>query len=219
HNLHTVLVYDVHRLGHTAYGVLCFTAFQQAVMVWGFNTEKNLEKIGCRAIVAECGYFAYFQKAVTGYVAVPVFMSSLLQVSFIQQVIGVEKNVGIVCFQKRFLTEDHLRSVGIVPGSNYLIAGSSDEYDCEEFNNLWNWEKRKPLPEAYYEKSEREIIRTCQDFVDKNPSIGAIMLECTGMQPFSRAIQREIDLPVFDWGTLLDYAYSAVAHRDYYGHV
>ena len=36
---------------------------------------------------------------------------------------------------------------------------------------------------------------------------------------FARAIQREIDMPVFSWGTLLDYAYSVVVHRDYYGHV
>jgi hypothetical protein len=45
------------------------------------------------------------------------------------------------------------------------------------------------------------------------------MLECTGMQPFARAIQRAVDLPVFSWGTILDYAYGVVAHRDYYGHV
>ena len=55
--------------------------------------------------------------------------------------------------------------------------------------------------------------------VEKNPDIGAIMLECTGMQPFARAVQREVELPVFSWGTLLDYAYSVVNHRDYYGHV
>ena len=49
--------------------------------------------------------------------------------------------------------------------------------------------------------------------------MGAMVLECTGMQPFARAIQREIDIPIFSWGTLLDYAYSVVVHRDYYGHV
>jgi hypothetical protein len=49
--------------------------------------------------------------------------------------------------------------------------------------------------------------------------MGAMMLECTGMQPFARAIQRKIDIPVFSWGTLLDYAYSVAVHRDYYGHV
>ena len=50
------------------------------------------------------------------------------------------------------------------------------------------------------------------------------MLECTGMQPFARAIQREISaegapVPIFSWGTLLDYAFSVAVHRDYYGHV
>jgi hypothetical protein len=40
-----------------------------------------------------------------------------------------------------------------------------------------------------------------------------------GFPPFARALQREIDLPVFSWGTLLDYAYSVAVHRDYYRHV
>ena len=45
------------------------------------------------------------------------------------------------------------------------------------------------------------------------------MLECTGFQPFAKSIQRELDLPVYSWSTLLDYAYSVVVHRDFYGHV
>jgi len=64
------------------------------------RAAKRLEQIGCRAIAAECGYFAYFQKDIAGYVDIPVFMSSLLQVPFIQQVIGPQKTVGIVCAQK-----------------------------------------------------------------------------------------------------------------------
>ena len=43
------------------------------------RAAKKLEKMGCRAIAAECGYFAYFQKEIAGYVDVPVFMSRLLQ--------------------------------------------------------------------------------------------------------------------------------------------
>lgn len=183
------------------------------------KAAKKLEKMGCRAIAAECGYFAYFQKAVAGEVDIPVFMSSLLQVPFIQQIIGPKKDVGIFCYQKRFLTETHLQNVGIVPGSNYVIAGAGDEYNVTEFNNLWSWEERPSCPESYYDKSEKQIVDACIDFVEKNPRIGAIMLECTGMQPFGRAIQRALDLPVFSWGTLLDYAYSVVNHRDYYGHV
>jgi len=189
----------------------CYAPIKQAA--------KKLERMGCKAIAAECGYFAYFQKDVAGYVDIPVFMSSLLQVPFIQQLIGAKKTVGIVCAQKRFLSEVHLQNVGIDLESNLVIAGALDEYGCPEFDNLWDPEKRPDRPEAYYDKAEKDMIRICVDFYKANPDIGAIMLECTGMQPFARAIQREVDLPVFSWGTLLDYAYSVVAHRDYYGHV
>ncbi len=183
------------------------------------RAAKRLERMGCRAIAAECGYFAYFQKDVAGAVAVPVFMSSLLQVPFIQQVIGPRKTVGIVCAQKRFLSDAHLTNVGIDLHSNFTVAGAQDEYDCPEFDNLWDHEKRPDVPAIDYAKAERDLIRVCRDVVDKNPTIGALMLECTGMQPFARAVQRIVDLPVFSWGTLLDYAYSVVVHRDYYGHV
>jgi hypothetical protein len=58
------------------------------------------------------------------------------------------------------------------------------------------------------------MIRVCTEVCKAQPDIGALMPECTGMKPFARAIQREVDLPVFSWGTLLDYAYSVVVHRD-----
>jgi hypothetical protein len=43
---------------------------------------------------------------------------------------------------------------------------------------------------------------------------GVLVLECAGFQPFACALQREIDIPIFGWGTLLDYAYSVAVHRD-----
>ena len=121
--------------------------------------------------------------------------------------------------QRQYLSEEHLANVGIDPGSNYVIAGAQDEYGVTEFDNLWNPGKRPSVPEAYYDKAEEQMVRCAAAFVEKNPDIGAIMLECTGMQPFARAVQREVELTVFSWGTLLDYAYSVVNHRDYYGHV
>lgn len=183
------------------------------------SAAKKLEQMGCKAIAAECGYFAYFQKDVAGYVDVPVFMSSLLQVPFIQQLIGPQKTVGIVCAQKRFLTDTHLTTVGINLESNFIIAGAQDEYSCPEFDNLWDPEKRPEIPEIYYDKAEKDMINVCKNFYSANPDIGAIMLECTGMQPFARAVQQAVDLPIFSWGTLLDYAYSVISHRDYYGHI
>lgn len=183
------------------------------------KAAKRLERMGVRAIAAECGYFAYFQKAIAGTVDVPVFMSSLLQVPFAQQLIGPNKVVGIMAARKEFMTDAHLEAVGIQIGSNYVLAGAEDEYSNPQFENLWNARKRPEVPTANYEKAEEDFVAACVDFYRRTPDMGALLLECTGMQPFARAVQREIDIPIFSWGTLLDYAYSVVVHRDYYGHV
>jgi len=183
------------------------------------RAAKKLESMGCRAIAAECGYFAYFQKDIAGYVDVPVFMSSLLQVPFAQQLIGPKKVVGILAARQEQLLQEHLESVGIQPGSNYVIIGAEDDGRCPEFEHLWYAPARTDPPQAYYDKAEKEFVEVAVEFYKAHPNMGAMMLECTGMQPFARAIQRQIDIPVFSWGTLLDYAYSVVVHRDYYGHV
>ena len=183
------------------------------------RAAKKLEKMGCRAIAAECGYFAYFQKAIAGYVNVPVFMSSLLQVPLAQQLIGPDKVVGLLVAQKRFMTQAHLEAVGIQPGSNYVMAGAEDDGRCPEFEHLWSEFNRTDPPGAIYDKAEKEFVQVAVDFCQAHSNMGAMVLECTGMQPFARAVQREINIPIFSWGTLLDYAYSVVVHRDYYGHV
>ena len=183
------------------------------------RAARKLERMGCRAIAAECGYFAYFQTEIAGCVDVPVFMSSLLQVPLAQRLIGPEKVVGILMGEMNYLTQAHLEAVGIQPASNYVIGGATDDGRCREFQNLWHESVRPDPPRAAYDKMAREFLDVAVDFYRAHPSMGAMVLECTGMQPFARALQRKIDIPLFSWGTLLDYAYSVVVHRDYYGHV
>ena len=183
------------------------------------RAARKLERMGCRAIAAECGYFAYFQKAIAGYVSVPVFMSSLLQVPLAQQLIGPAKVVGILVTLSEFMTSAHLEAVDIQLDSNYVMAGVLDDSRCPEFEHLWSKFNRTDPPGAFYDKTEKEFVPAAIDFYREHPNMGAMLLECTGMQPFARAIQREIDIPIFSWGTLLDYAYSVAVHRDYYGHV
>ena len=180
---------------------------------------QRLERMGCRAIAAECGYFSLFQKQVAGSVDVPVFMSSLLQVPMAQAVVGHQNKVGILCATRKDLTPEHLTAVGIDPDSNIAIAGAEDDYSCPEFWNLWDPEKRPAVPCSNYEQAEADFIDVCKDFKRKHTDMKAMIFECTGYQPFARAVQREIDMPIFTWSTLLEYAYSVVVHRDFYGHV
>jgi len=180
---------------------------------------KNLEKMGCRAIIGECGYFAYFQQEVAATVNVPVFMSSLLQVPLAQQIIGPSKVVGLLMANSKYLSDHHLTSVGIQLGSTYVIGGAMDDQRCPEFDHLWTNGLRTDPPSASYSKAETEFLEVAVDFYHKHLNMGAMVLECTGFPPFARALQRLIGIPVFSWGTLLDYAYSIVVHRDYYGYI
>jgi hypothetical protein len=90
---------------------------------------------------------------------------------------------------------------------------------CQEFDHLWTNGLRSNPPAANYDKAQAEFLEVAVEFFQKHPSMGAMLLECTGFPPFARALQRIINIPVLSWGTLLDYAYSIVAHRDYHGHV
>ncbi len=183
------------------------------------QAAQKLERLGCRAIVGECGYFAYFQREVAASVRVPVFMSSLLQVPLAQQTLGPHQVVGILMANSRYLTDRHLESVGIRLGSNYVIGGAMDDGCCPQFDSLWTSGLRSVPPAADYAQAESEFLAVALEFYERHPNMGAMVLECTGFPPFARALQREIDIPIFSWGTLMDFAYSVVVHRDYYGHV
>ena len=186
------------------------------------RAAQRLERMGCRAIAAECGYFAYFQKEIAGHVNVPVFMSSLLQVPWAQQLIGPDRVVGILMSESHdfpCLTKRHLEAVGIQPDTNYVLGGTMDPGVCMEFEHLWTEELRTDPPSARYDKAHKEFIEAATAFFQRHQNMAAMLLECTGFQPFASALQREIGIPVFSWGTLLDYAYSVAVHRDYYGHV
>jgi hypothetical protein len=183
------------------------------------RAAKKLERMGARAIAAECGYFAYFQREVAAAVGVPVFMSSLLQAPLARQVIRPDQVVGILAAHARYLSAHHLQSVGVELNDQYVIGGAMDDHECVEFDQLWTDGLRSDLPAADYDKAEAEFLRVAIRFFRQHPNMGAMLLECTGFPPFARALQREIDIPIFSWGTLLDYAFSVVVHRDYYGHV
>lgn len=183
------------------------------------RAARHLEQMGCRAIIGECGYFAYFQREVAACVNVPVFLSSLLQVPLAQQLIGPDKVVGLFMANSNYVTDRHLTSVGIQPGSNYVIGGAMNDLRCPEFDHLWTNGLRSTPPAADYDKAEAEFLEVAVEFYSQHPNMGAMLLECTGFPPFARALQQIIELPVLSWGTLLDYAYSIVVHRDYYGHV
>ena len=141
------------------------------------TAARKLERMGCRAIAAECGYFAWFQKEIAAAVNVPVFASSLLQVPFAQTIIGADKVVGILVAESDQLYDRHLTSVGVQLGSNYVVDGAKDNGKCPQFDSLWNEDSRPDTPTADYSSAEQDIISAAKSFAASYPKMGAMVLE------------------------------------------
>ncbi len=183
------------------------------------KAARKLEAMGCRAIIAECGYFSYFQRQIAACVNLPVFMSSLLQAPWARQLIGPDQVVGLLMSCKDVMAPEHLESVGIQQDQGYVIGGVMDKGKCPELHNLWTQGVRPSVPRADFATAEKQFVDQAVEFFNTHPNMGAMVLECTGFPPFARALQRRIDIPLFSWGTLMDFAYSIAVHRDYYGHI
>ena len=183
------------------------------------KAAKKLERMGCRALIGECGYFSYFQREVAEAVNISAFMSSLLQIRWAQSVIGTKKVVGVLMSGKAEMLEKHLTNVGVELNTNYVVEGAMDGGNCHQFHLLWDYRFREGPARASYKKAEKDFVKCAVDFYRGYPNMGAMVLECTGFPPFARAIQREIDIPIFSWATLMDYAYLITRSRDFYGNI
>jgi hypothetical protein len=170
---------------------------------------QDLEKDGVRAIVGACGYFGYYQKQAAARLQVPVFLSSLLQISMIRQALKPGQKIGVLCADDRSLSREVLQACGIEDPSNLIIAGVQD---LPEFKNIL-------YCTCHFNPAqlERELVKFSMNLVAENPEIGALLLECSDMPPFSWSIQNAVGLPVFDFITMVNWIHQAVAQRPYHG--
>ena len=63
------------------------------------------------------------------------------------------------------------------------------------------------------------MIKVAKRMVEENPDVGAIVLECTNMPPFTMAVQKATGLPVFDIIGLIKYVHDALAPTGYNGYM
>ena len=184
-------------------------------------SAKRLERLGCKAIVAECGFFFHYQKEIVKHVNIPVFMSSLLQLPFIQNTIPENKSIGIVCASRKSLEENMeiLYDLGLNRNRTVHLFDELEEHFCTQFYSLWYREDTEEVAECKFAEAQEDMIILCKKFYETYPDLGTLLFECTGYQPFANAVQEQLNLPIYSWGTMLEYINSAVVHRKYNGSV
>lgn len=173
---------------------------------------KELEAEGVRAIGTYCGYMIYFQQALTDAVDIPVFSSSLLQVPIIKRLIGKNEKVGIITYDSRELSEEHLRRAGIDETIPLAIFG----LERLPYDRSWYGIKEVD-PEKRLLLIEDRLVYASIELISENPEVGAILLECTNLPPGANAVQKATGMPVFDVTTLLNWAYNSVVRNKFRG--
>lgn len=163
---------------------------------------RLMEKEGIKAITTSCGFNALFQSELADSVRVPVFTSSLMQIPLIQKMLKKGQPIGVITAKKSSLTQQHLKNVGIGDEISLHIEGLES---CTEWNKIFS------APEENIDISmvEKDVVDIACS-MKKTSDIGAFVLECTDLPPFSDAIRKTTDCPVFDFVTLTNFIYRAI---------
>ncbi len=170
---------------------------------------KELEAEGVSAITTNCGFLAMFQKEMNEAVNVPLFSSTLMMVPLVYSMIRPDQKVGIMTVNKATLSDKIINGAGCsdIPK---VIIGMEEE---EEFTNMILEDRLQ----VDVDKCRAEHVHVARRLVDENPDLGAIVLECTNMPPYSHAIQQATGLPVFDIVTYVNFMQHALVKKVYRG--
>jgi hypothetical protein len=171
---------------------------------------EDLVGQGVRAVTGDCGFMALHQKRLAADLEVPVFLSSLLQVPFILSILGKRKKVGIITADDRSLDADLLDAVGVSTTERLVIEGLQDRphfyaFAIEETGSL----------DA--QAVEEEVIDAGRRVMERDSTVGAFLLECSLLPPYAAALQEAVQVPVFDYITMINHVFSAVVQRTYSG--
>ena len=166
---------------------------------------------GVKAITGNCGFMVLYHDIMAKEFPVPVFMSSLLQLPFISRMIRPGEKVGIITANSKTLTEEHMKIATNGVSVPYVLSGMEGQ---KHFYDAIHAEKG----ELDFEAVEQEVVEVAQAMKKNDPAIQAILMECTDLPPYAAAVQEAVNLPVFDFSTLINYVYSAMVRTRFHGY-
>ena len=171
----------------------------------------ELEKEGVRAITTGCGFFAKYQTAASEALSIPLFNSPLLLVPMVSRMIGPNKRVGIISAGGSHLKGAFLENVGIDASTPIAVDGLEDK---PEFYDVHVTQKKSTINP---QKMEQEVVEVAERLTTKFPDIGALVFECSDLPPYAAAVQEAVNLPIFDFITLINMVYQAVVKKRFDG--
>eukprot|EP00429_Kryptoperidinium_foliaceum_P051093 CAMPEP_0176105734 /NCGR_PEP_ID=MMETSP0120_2-20121206/53059_1 /TAXON_ID=160619 /ORGANISM="Kryptoperidinium foliaceum, Strain CCMP 1326" /LENGTH=691 /DNA_ID=CAMNT_0017439851 /DNA_START=65 /DNA_END=2140 /DNA_ORIENTATION=+ len=168
------------------------------------NAIKWLESKKVSGITGDCGFMMAFQPIARDIATVPVFMSSMVQCPMVSVAFDKYDQILILTANSKTLGPQKdvlLNHCGFdVDDDRFVIAG------CE---NVPGFDAVAKGEKVDVEKVTPGIVKMVKGILENQPSLRAIILECTELPPYADALRAEFGLPVWDAITCADFFISA----------
>lgn len=176
------------------------------------ESAMDLKRNGVRAITGDCGFMAIYQRELAKQIGIPIFMSSLIQIPFMERLIGEDDKIGVITANSRSLDRDVLQPCGADIGDKLVIRGLENSPHFAEAFLIETGELNK-------DGVESEVVSAAKDIIKKSSKVKLLLSECSVLAPYGPAVQEATGLPVFDYITMINYVYSAVIKQKFIGYM
>lgn len=161
---------------------------------------------GVSGITTNCGFLSLYQKQLAAHCKIPVATSSLMQAPLIQALLPADKRVGIITIDAASLTPEHLEAAHVPLDTPFVGTDPAGEFHRVILNDE---------PELNIDLAHQDLLNAARSLVEQHPEVGAILLECTNMCPYSRAINALTGLPVFDIYSFITWFHNSLAPNNH----
>lgn len=156
------------------------------------NAAQALESQGATAIISTCGFLFKEQEKIEQAVDVPVMVSSLSLYGKIKTELGAKK-IAILTASKPDLSA-LIKFSDRIAADEVEIIGMEN---CKAFLDAILQEKQKQSTILNADDIEQFVKNEIADLLQRDPDIGAILIECGNLPPYISAIKSVTDLPVY----------------------
>lgn len=170
------------------------------------DAAAELVRLGADGITTTCGFLSLYQRELAAHVGVPVAASSLMQIPLIERLLPPGKRVGVLTISAASLTREHLIAAGADPETPVVGTEGGREFTRAILGD------EAQLDAAL---AERDILDAGDDLVARHPETGAVVLECTNMVPYARAVSEQLRLPVFSIHSFVTWFQAGLVPRDF----
>lgn len=162
---------------------------------------RELVANGADGITTNCGFLVRYQPELADALKVPVASSSLLQIPLARALMPPGRDVGVVTISGDSLTPELLAAAGAPQATAVIGVPPEGAFASAILNDQLTLD---------VEAARSEVVRSAEALVASNPQLGAIVLECTNMGPYSADVAAATGLPVYDFRSLVTWFHAGL---------